>query len=111
MAMPEGIDRALIDHVALLASLSLTAAERDKLTAEVAGILKYVGELDSLDTANVPPTAQVVAHAGGSPLRADDVRPGLSHEDAMAQAPRASQGGFAVPAFVDDGAPHKREAP
>jgi aspartyl-tRNA(Asn)/glutamyl-tRNA(Gln) amidotransferase subunit C len=110
MAMPEGIDRALIDHVAQLSSLSLTQAEKDKLTREVAGILKYVGELGALDTSNVPPTAQVVAQPAATALRPDEVHPGLSHEDAIAQAPRASQGGFAVPAFIEETAT-KREAP
>ena len=104
MAKAEGIDRALIDHVAQLASLSLTEDEAERLTREVAGILKYVGELATLDTSNVPPTAQV-AQAGREPsssaLRADEVRPGLSHEDAIAQAPRESHGGFAVPGFVE----------
>jgi aspartyl-tRNA(Asn)/glutamyl-tRNA(Gln) amidotransferase subunit C len=98
---PNGIDRALIDHVAQLASLSLSEGEAQTLTGEVAGILAYVGELASLDTANVPPTAQVVASPAANALRSDDVEPCLSHEDALAQAPRASQGGFAVPGFVD----------
>jgi aspartyl-tRNA(Asn)/glutamyl-tRNA(Gln) amidotransferase subunit C len=128
--MASGIDRKLIDHVAQLASLSLTEAEADKLTGEIAGILKYVGELSALDTSNVPPTAQVgprpasdgaSAPGAGTPrsggeadsqrgprsapegVRPDEARPGLSHEEAMAQAPRASQGGFAVPPFVEPG--------
>ena len=123
--MASGIDRQLIDHVAQLASLSLTEAEADKLTGEIAGILKYVGELNALDTSNVPPTAQVgprpASDGAGTPrsggeadsqrgprsapegLRPDEARPGLSHEEAMAQAPRASQGGFAVPPFVEPG--------
>jgi aspartyl-tRNA(Asn)/glutamyl-tRNA(Gln) amidotransferase subunit C len=101
MAKAEGIDRALIDHVAQLASLSLTEAEANKLTGEVAGILKYVGELATLDTSSVPPTAQVGAGPDAGALRADEVRPGLSHEDAVAQAPRESHGGFAVPGFVE----------
>src|ERR1700735_368585 len=94
------IDRALIAHVAQLASLSLTEAEAEKLTLEVAAILKYVGELDSLDTSSVPPTAQVGVRREPA-LRPDQVQPGLSNEDALSQAPRASQGGFSVPAFVD----------
>ncbi len=101
--MADRIDRSLIRHVATLASLSLTDAESDKLTEEVAAILKYVGELDTLDTSNVPPTAQVAIGREGA-LRADQVVPGLSHEAALSQAPRASQGGFAVPAFVEGGA-------
>ena len=94
------IDRALIEHVAQLSSLSLTEAEADKLTQEVAAILRYVGELDSLDTSNVPPTAQVGVRREPA-LRPDELRPGLSHDEALAEAPRASQGGFAVPAFVE----------
>ena len=98
------LDRAIIQHVAELASLSLTDAEGERLTVEVGTILKYIGELDSLDTSNVPPTAQVNLRPGGTALRADEVQPCLSHDDALAQAPRAAQGGFAVPAFVEGGA-------
>jgi aspartyl-tRNA(Asn)/glutamyl-tRNA(Gln) amidotransferase subunit C len=97
------IDRALIRHVAELASLSLTEAEGEKLTQEIGAILGYISELDSLDTSNVPPTAQV-ALGHDVALRSDVVLPCLSHEDALAQAPRAAQGGFAVPAFVEGGA-------
>lgn len=97
--MAERIDRALIQHVAQLASLSLTDAEGEKLTHEIGAILKYVGELGTLDTADVPPTAYVQLEA--SSWRADEVQPGISHERALSQAPRASQGGFAVPGFVE----------
>jgi aspartyl-tRNA(Asn)/glutamyl-tRNA(Gln) amidotransferase subunit C len=100
------IDRAVIQHVAELASLSLTDAEGERLTHEVGTILKYIGELDSLDTSDVPPTAQVGLRGddAGNALRSDEVQPCLSHEEALAQAPRAAQGGFAVPAFVEGGA-------
>jgi Asp-tRNA(Asn)/Glu-tRNA(Gln) amidotransferase C subunit len=37
------------------------------------------------------------------PLRADLPRPGLSHEQALAPAPRTLQDGFAVPAIMDEG--------
>ena len=98
--MADPIDRALIQHVAQLSSLSLTDAEAQKLTQEVGAILAYVGELSSLDTSSVPPTAQVgIAHQAA--LRPDEVKPGLSHEDALAQAPRTSQESFGVPGFVE----------
>ncbi len=95
--MAERIDRALLHHVAALSSLSLTDAEADKLTAELAAIVAYVGELDSVDTSAVAPTTTVQLQRAG--LRPDEVQPGVSHEDALAQAPRVAQGGFAVPAF------------
>jgi len=97
------IDRALIAHVATLASLSLTEDEAQKMTGEIASILGYIKELDTLDTSDVPPTAQI-ALGHQSALREDRVVEGLTNEAALAQAPRASQGGFAVPAFVEAGA-------
>jgi aspartyl-tRNA(Asn)/glutamyl-tRNA(Gln) amidotransferase subunit C len=97
--MAERIDRTLIHHVAQLSSLSLSDAEADTLTHELAAIVRYVDELETLDTADVPPTASVLLQR--TALRADDVQPGLSHDDALSQAPRVAQGGFAVPPFVD----------
>jgi aspartyl-tRNA(Asn)/glutamyl-tRNA(Gln) amidotransferase subunit C len=102
--MSDAIDQALIAHVAELAALSLTEAEREKLAGELATIVSYVRELATLDTSNVPPTSQIVASAVAAPLRADEVRVGLSSDEALAAAPRASEGGFVVPAFVEAGA-------
>jgi len=99
--MAERIDRTLIHHVAQLSSLSLSDAEADTLTHELAAIVKYVGELETLDTSNVPPTASVLLERAA--WRADEVQQGLSHEDALSQAPRVSAGGFAVPPFFDSG--------
>ena len=97
--MPTKIDRAQINHVATLAALSLTDAEASKLTNEMASILKYVDELEQLDTADVPPTAHVQLER--TAFRADVVLPGVTHEEALAAAPRTAQDGFAVPGFVD----------
>jgi aspartyl-tRNA(Asn)/glutamyl-tRNA(Gln) amidotransferase subunit C len=93
------VDRALVIHVAKLASLSLSDAESDSFAAELASIVGYVEQLDQLDTLDVPPTAHV--EFARTPLRDDEPRPGLSHEDALSGAPRVEQGGFAVPAFVE----------
>ncbi len=86
-------------HVAKLASLSLSDAEADRLTGELASIVGYVAQLDELDTRDVPPMTHV--EVDRAPWRNDDLRPSLSHEDALAQAPRVEQGGFAVPTFVE----------
>jgi aspartyl-tRNA(Asn)/glutamyl-tRNA(Gln) amidotransferase subunit C len=99
--MSKPIDRAQIEHLAQLASLSLTADEVDAMTHEIGAILGYVAELESVDTRDVPPTAHVqLARAA---WREDAVEAGLSHDDALAQAPRKAPdgSGFAVPAFVE----------
>jgi aspartyl-tRNA(Asn)/glutamyl-tRNA(Gln) amidotransferase subunit C len=93
------IDRALVLHMAKLASLSLSDEELDRFASELAKIVKYFEQLDELDTHDVTPTAHV--QLDRAPWRADESTPGLSHEDALAQAPRVEQGGFAVPAIIE----------
>jgi aspartyl-tRNA(Asn)/glutamyl-tRNA(Gln) amidotransferase subunit C len=94
------IDGALVRHVANLASLSLSGDEAARFTGELAKIVDYVAQLDALDTTGVPPTAHVLLDR--MPLRADEPRAGLTHEEALAQAPVVEGEGFAVPAFVDE---------
>ncbi len=97
--MPRALPRDLVLHLAKLASLSLSDDEADRLTSDLARIAAYVEQLDSLDTEGVPPTAHVRLER--MPLRQDAVAPGLSHDEALSQAPRSEDGGFAVPAFVE----------
>ena len=99
-AMPSPkIDREVVLHVAKLASLSLSEAEADRFAGELARVVAYVEQLDAIDTSDVPPTAHVQVER--IPLRADELTPCLSHEDALSQAPRVEAGGFAVPAFLE----------
>lgn len=87
-------------RVAKLARLDLTPSEIKRMAAELSAIVGYVRKLEELDTSNVEPTAHVrLAHTA---LRADEPRAGLSHDAALADAPRVAEDGFAVPAFVDD---------
>jgi aspartyl-tRNA(Asn)/glutamyl-tRNA(Gln) amidotransferase subunit C len=94
--MPNLID---VHHVASLASLSLSAAEAARFEGELRKIVAYVAQLDEVDTRDVSPTAHV--QLDRLPVRDDEVKPGLSHEDALAQAPSVDAGGFAVPTFVE----------
>lgn len=99
MANSPTIDRAQVEHVARLASLSLTQDEADRFTKELGAIVGYVEELMTLDTTDVPPTTH--GQLERMVLRSDDVRPGLTQGAALAQAPRQSDGGFAVPSFLE----------
>ncbi len=86
-------------HVARLARLQLRPDEVPRMAAELSAIVGYVQKLSELDTSEVPPTAQVVDRL---PLRQDDSTPSLSHDAALAGAPRVEHDGFAVPGFVED---------
>lgn len=94
------MDLAQIRHVAQLAELRLDAAEEQEMAAQIGRIVAYFAELDAVDVSNVPPTSHVTA-AEQPPLRADEILPGVPHEEALAAAPRSAHGGFAVPTFVE----------
>src|SRR5690348_3894991 len=89
-----------VRKVAKLARLELGADEIARMAAELSAIVGYVQKLAELDTSDVPPTAHVRLQRAR--LRDDVPRPGLSHDEALAEAPRVAHDGFAVPAFVDD---------
>ena len=55
------MDRVQMEHLAKLASLSLTRDEEETLTHEVVAILRYVDELNQLDTSNVDVDRERVA--------------------------------------------------
>jgi aspartyl-tRNA(Asn)/glutamyl-tRNA(Gln) amidotransferase subunit C len=88
-------------HVAKLAKLRLKDDEIDRMMHDLGRILDYVALLEELDTSNVPPTAHVAVSQ--TPLRDDQAKATLSTEDTLAEAPRRSGDGFAVPAFVSEG--------
>lgn len=98
--LPMAITRETVLHVAKLARLELDDREIDRMQKDLDNILEYVNSLSELDTDDVAETTQVAVI--GAPFRADAVRPGLSHELALREAPRSASGGFAVPAFVDE---------
>jgi aspartyl-tRNA(Asn)/glutamyl-tRNA(Gln) amidotransferase subunit C len=64
-------------------------------------VLEHVAQLAELDTTGV----ELTTHIGSvqMPLRADQLRPGLSQEAALAAAPSVGPGAFAVPKFLDEG--------
>jgi aspartyl-tRNA(Asn)/glutamyl-tRNA(Gln) amidotransferase subunit C len=94
------ISRQDVLHVAQLARLELGDDEVERMIRDLGGILDYVAQLGELDTSQVPATAQIAVE--GAPLRADEPARGLSADEALAEAPRTSDGSFAVPAFVDE---------
>jgi aspartyl-tRNA(Asn)/glutamyl-tRNA(Gln) amidotransferase subunit C len=98
--MPGTIDKAGVLHIAKLASLSLDEDEVAAMALELSRIVDHVAELEPIDTTDVPPTTSMSKGDTGA-LRPDVVKPGLSHDEALAGAPETSSGGFAVPAFLD----------
>uniref|UniRef100_A0A7C3ZBH3 Aspartyl/glutamyl-tRNA(Asn/Gln) amidotransferase subunit C n=1 Tax=Desulfobacca acetoxidans TaxID=60893 RepID=A0A7C3ZBH3_9BACT len=85
-------------HVANLARLSLDPQQVDRFTRQLNDILAYVEKLQEVDTAGVQPMAHVVPLY--NVFREDEVTPGLSREDSLANAPVQEEGTFVVPRVI-----------
>ena len=88
-----------IDYVANLARLALTGEEKQKFARQLGDILHYVEKLRQVDVTGVEP----MAHA--SPVfnvwTADVARPGLTAEQALANAPEQRHQMIVVPKVVE----------
>jgi aspartyl-tRNA(Asn)/glutamyl-tRNA(Gln) amidotransferase subunit C len=94
--MSDELDALRIRHLAELAGLSLDDEEIASFAHDLQRIVAYVHQLSAVDTARIEPHEAV----GSGGLRDDVVTPCLTREEALAAAPRTSEGGFAVPGFV-----------
>lgn len=96
------ISRDEVARLAKLARLALTDAELDAFAGQLDAILGYVGAIQAVDVTGVAPT--------GNPLttenvtRPDLVAPSLTQAEALAEAPAAEDGRFAVPQILGEGA-------
>src|SRR2546426_10776131 len=89
-----------VRHVAMLARLGLEAGDVEFYAEQLSGILEHIDRLQEVDTDAIPPTAQVVEVT--NPLREDVPRPGLTQEEALANAPAAVNGFFRVPSIQEE---------
>ena len=95
------ITREEVLHVAGLARLRFTEAQADTFSNQLGSILEYVEKLNELDLEGVEPTAHV--HDIVNAFRADEVRPSLNNEQALANAPEPEEGCFKVAKVIDEG--------
>lgn len=95
-----GISREEIAHLALLSRVALTDAELDSFAVQIDDILTHVatvGEVaaDDVEAMSHPTTIVNVT-------REDVVKPGLTPEQALDQAPATDQQRFSVPQILGE---------
>lgn len=83
-----------VRHVAKLARLGLTEEEIAKFQKQLSGILEFVATLNEVDTKDVIPTSQVTGLE--NVFREDEVKPSLSQEEVLKNAPDKYKGYFRV---------------
>ena len=87
-----------VRELAMLARLRLSDQEVAAMTDNLGAILEYVDALRALDTAAVEPMTHAVPF--DCPTRADEAKPSLPLDDALANAPRRDGNLFQVPRIV-----------
>ncbi|PJF30519.1 MAG: Asp-tRNA(Asn)/Glu-tRNA(Gln) amidotransferase GatCAB subunit C [Candidatus Thermofonsia Clade 1 bacterium] len=93
------LSREEVMQIAELAKLSLTEGEIAAYAEQLSAVLEYASRLEQLDTADIPPTANVLPLQ--NVMREDVVRPSLPREQALANAADAIEGQFRVDAVLE----------
>lgn len=88
-----------VRYVAELARLDLAPGEEGSLTGQLNAILEYMDQLGEVDTTGIEPTSHVLPLT--NVMREDVVIAGLTNDEALANAPSADQGHFAVPKIIE----------
>lgn len=90
-----------VRHVALLARLSLNDEEIQTLQSELNSVLSHIDTIQLLDLTGVEPTAHAIPVVNR--MRSDVVRPGITRETALMNAPQSEDGAFVIPRIVGPG--------
>ncbi len=90
---------AEVEHIAMLARLELSTAEKIHYREQLSAILDYAARLQQLDTSGL--AAAESSLPAGPPLRIDQVQPGLERAAALANAPQVENDQFRVPPILE----------
>jgi aspartyl-tRNA(Asn)/glutamyl-tRNA(Gln) amidotransferase subunit C len=93
------ITREEIEHIALLARLSLSEEEKDLFGPQLSSILEYMEKLNELDTKDIEPTSHVLSLS--NVMRDDVPAPSLPREEALMNAPSYTDKFYRVPKIIE----------
>ena len=82
-----------------LSRLAIPVEEKEEALKSLGDFLSYVDNLSSVDTDGVQPTTYALPIE--NVFRADEVRPSLSNEAALSNAPLHENGYFKVPKVLE----------
>ncbi len=89
-----------VEKIAELARLKFTEEELENFTPQMNEILSYMDKLNELDTENVKPLSHPVEQT--NVFREDELKPSISTEDALKNAPSKDDHHFKVPKVIGD---------
>ncbi len=97
--MGQILDPSTVRHVAQLARLNLSDDELTHYAEQLSRILKYIDQLNELDTSDVPPTAHAMPVQ--NVFREDQIAAAWTAERALHNAPAREDNLFKVPKVLD----------
>ena len=89
------ISEEQVAHIARLARLTLTPEELNRYTQELTQIVAYFDRLAAVDTTGIE-----IRSGAGAVLREDKIRPSLSVEDVLRNAPETKDTFLIVPRVI-----------
>ena len=89
-----------VEHVARLARLELSDADKERMRRELDSILSYIDKLRAVDTEGVEPTSHAVPLT--NVMREDVTRSSFPQSDMLANAPERSGNFFRVPKIIEE---------
>ncbi|GHC45696.1 hypothetical protein GCM10010349_08040 [Streptomyces flavofungini] len=95
-----GITREEVAHLARLARLELKDEELDHFAGQLDDIIGAVARVSEVADQDVPPTSHPLPLT--NVMRADEVRPSLTPEQALSGAPAQEQQRFKVPQILGE---------
>lgn len=87
-----------VEHIAALAKLTFSEEEKERLTAELNTVLRYVEKLNELDTEQVEPLQNMNERV--NVLRDDVLLPSTPNDVALRNAPDSQDRFFKVPKVI-----------
>jgi aspartyl-tRNA(Asn)/glutamyl-tRNA(Gln) amidotransferase subunit C len=98
LSLVSQISRDEVAHLARLARLALTDAELDSFAGQLDAILTHVSQVQAVDVTGVEATDNPLKDVNVT--RPDETTPCLTQQEALAEAPEAVDGRFAVPQIL-----------
>ncbi|OIV36751.1 asparaginyl/glutamyl-tRNA amidotransferase subunit C [Mangrovactinospora gilvigrisea] len=95
-----GITREEVAHLARLSRLELSEKELDHFATQLDDIVGAVARVGEVAAEDVPPTSHPLPLT--NVMRADEVRPSLTPEQALAAAPAVEEQRFRVPQILGE---------
>jgi len=93
------ISREIVEYIAHLARIELTETEKETFREQLEAILDHIDKLNELDTTGVEPMVHTLRLT--NVFRGDEVRPSLSRDSALGNAPDRSEDSYKVPAVIE----------